>query len=167
MFHSSVKYESAGVNVPVPLLGRHRVDLVGKAKRVRIYVNEGDRVGMRPAHLAIVEFLRRENTHGATVIRAIEGFGSTGQIHVSHIVDVNQNLPVIVEWVDSPAQVERLMGRIKEMVPRGLITVDDTEVVLYEPHPVRDLPDALTAADVMSREVISVTKDTPVREVEI
>jgi CBS domain-containing protein len=141
------------------------VDLVGKAKRVRIYVNEGDRIGMRPAHLAIVEFLRRENTQGATVIRAIEGFGSTGQIHVSHIVDVNHDLPFIVEWVDSPEQVGRLLGRIKEMVPRGLITVDDTEVVLYEPHPVRDLPDALTAADVMSREVISVTKDTPVREV--
>ncbi|HEU4384412.1 MAG TPA: DUF190 domain-containing protein [Anaeromyxobacteraceae bacterium] len=60
------------------------MDLVGKAKRVRIYLNEGARIGMRPAHLAVVEFLRRENTQGATVIRAIEGFVEHGDRCASH-----------------------------------------------------------------------------------
>ncbi len=141
------------------------MDLVGKAKRVRIYVNENDKVGVKPAHLALLEFLRRENAQGATVFRAVEGFGATGQIHVSHLVDIDQKLPVLVEWIDQPQVVERLMGRVKEMVPRGLITVDDTEIVLYEPHPVRELPSALTAADVMSREVTAVNKETPLRQV--
>ncbi len=141
------------------------MDLVGKAKRVRIYVNEGDKVGMKPAHLAVLEFLRRENAQGATVTRGVEGFGATGEIHVSHLVDVRQDLPIILEWIDSPDVVERLIARVKEMVPRGLITVDDTEVVLYEPHPVRDLPSAIAAADVMSRQVASVAKDTPLRDV--
>jgi CBS domain-containing protein len=141
------------------------VDLVGKAKRVRIYLSEGGKVGWKPAHLAILELLRRENAQGATVIRGVEGFGATGQIHVSHLVDVAQDLPMVVEWVDAPEVVERLIGRVKEMVPRGLITVDDTEIVLHRPHPVRDLPAALTAADVMSRQVVSVGKDTPLREV--
>jgi CBS domain-containing protein len=141
------------------------MDLVGKARRVRIYLSEGEKVGWKPAHLALLEFLRRENAQGATVIRGVEGFGATGQIHVSHLVDVVQQLPIIVEWVDAPEVVQRLIGRVKEMVPRGLITVDDTEIVLYQPHPVRDLPAALTAADVMSRQVVSVSKDTPVRQV--
>lgn len=141
------------------------MDLIGKAKRVRVYVNEGDRVGTQPAHLALIEFLRRENAQGATVIRAIEGFGGTGRIHVSHLVDVAQDLPLVVEWIDAPAVVERLLGRVKELVPRGLITVDETEVVLFEPHPVRDLPARLRASDVMSRQVIAVAKDAPLREV--
>jgi CBS domain-containing protein len=141
------------------------VDLVGKALRVRIYVDEGQKVRRKPAHLAILEFLRRENAQGATVIRGVEGFGAAGQIHVSHLVDVAGDLPVVIEWIDSPAVVERLIGRVKELVPRGLITVDETEIVLNAPHPVRDLPAALTAADVMSRQVVSVSKETPLREV--
>jgi CBS domain-containing protein len=141
------------------------MELVGKARRVRIYVNESDKVGWKPAHFAVLEFLRRENAQGATVLRGVEGFGATGQIHVSHLVDVAQDLPLVIEWIDSPEVVERLMGRVKDMVPRGLITVDETEIVLYQPHPVRDLPAALMASDVMSRQVTSVTKDAPVRDV--
>ncbi len=141
------------------------MDLVGKAKRVRIYVSEGDKVGHASAALAIVELLRRENAQGATVLRAVTGFGSAGRIHVSHLVDVAQDLPMIVEWIDAPEVVARLLGRVKEMVPRGLITMDDTEIVLHQPNPVRELPIALTAADVMSREIASVSKDAPLRQV--
>lgn len=141
------------------------MDLVGKGRRVRIYVNENQKVGWKPTHLALLEFLRRENALGATVLRGVEGFGATGQIHVSHLVDVAQNLPLVVEWIDRPEVVERLMGRVKEMVPHGLITVDETEIAFYEPHPVRDLNPALAAGDVMSRQVASVAKTTPLREV--
>jgi hypothetical protein len=58
------------------------MEIQGKAKRVRIYVNEDDRAGGRPLHLAILELLRRENAQGATVLRGVEGFGATGQLHV-------------------------------------------------------------------------------------
>src|SRR6266567_3049570 len=141
------------------------MDLVGKAKRVRIYLDEDERVGHRAAHLAILEFLRRENTQGATVIRGIEGFGASGELHVSHLVDVAQKLPIVVEWIDRPVVVERLIGRVKEMLRRGLITVDDTEIVFRESSPVRELPATLTAGKVMSREVTAVGRDAPLREV--
>ena len=72
------------------------MDLVGKAKRVRIYVNEVDRIGAKPAHLAIAEWLRLENTQGATVTRSIVGSGAAGEIHTTHLVDVAQNLPLVV-----------------------------------------------------------------------
>jgi CBS domain-containing protein len=141
------------------------MDLVGKAKRARIYVSEGGKVGHQPAWMAILEFLRRENAQGATLVRGASGFGSTGRIHTPHLVDVAQDLPVIVEWIDSPETVERLLPRVKEMIPRGLITVDDTEIVFHRPHPIRDVPSELTAGDVMSREVTSAARDTPVSQV--
>ena len=102
------------------------METLGKAKRVRIYVSEDDRADGKPLHLAILELLRRENAQGATVLKGVEGFGATGQIHVSNLADV--------EWVDRPEQVERLAPRIRSLVRHGLITVDDTEVLLFEPH---------------------------------
>jgi CBS domain-containing protein len=141
------------------------MDLVGKAKRVRVYVGEVEKIGHRPAAAAIVEWLRREDAQGATIIRGISGFGATGEIHVAYLVDVAQNLPLVVEWVDSVEVVARLLPQLKQMVPRGLITIDDTEIVLHQPHLVRDLPKTLTVADVMSREVSAVAKDVPLRQV--
>jgi CBS domain-containing protein len=141
------------------------METLGKAKRVRIYVSEDAKVGMRPLHFALVELLRRENAQGATVLRGVEGFGAGGEIHVSHLVDVASKLPVIVEWVDTPQQVERLLPRVRELVRHGLVTIDDTEVLLYEPHPVRDLAPTASVADVMSRDPVAVKRSTPVREV--
>lgn len=141
------------------------MSLSGKAKRVRVYINEGDLVGHQASYIAIVEFLRKENASGATVLRAVEGFGSTGVVHTNRLVDVQWRLPLVVEWIDSAERVDRLLGHIKEKVGHGLITVEDTEVVLYEPHPVRRVSSHVMAGEVMSRDVASVTRDTPVRTV--
>jgi CBS domain-containing protein/PII-like signaling protein len=141
------------------------MQILGKAKRVRIYVNEEDRVHGKALHLAILELLRAENAQGATVLKGVEGFGATGRIHVSTLADVPWRLPVVIEWIDRPEQVERLAPRIRELVRHGLITVDDTDVLLFEPHPVRDLTPTAAVRDVMSRDVVSVTPPTPVRQV--
>src|SRR5512138_3540639 len=126
------------------------MELSGRAKRVRIYLDETDKVRRSPASLAVLEFLRRENAQGATVLRAVAGFGSTGELHSYRLVDVVQHLPEIVEWVDAPEVVDRLLPRLEELVPRGLVTVEDTAIVLHRPGPMRELPRSLTAADVMS-----------------
>ena len=141
------------------------MDVVGKAKRVRIYVGEDEKIGHRPADAAIVEWLRRENAQGATVFRGMSGFGASGEIHVAHLVDAAQHLPVVVEWIDAPEVVARLLPRLQELLPRGLITLDETEIVLQRRQRLRELPGTLTAADVMSRGVAAVAKGTPVREV--
>lgn len=139
--------------------------LEGRGKRVRIYVNEGDRVGHQTADMAVLTFLRRENAAGATVFRAVEGFGGHGDIHTARLVDVAQALPMVIEWVDSEERVDRLLPLVKELVPRGLITVNPTEVVLYEPYPVRRVSRHLTAAEVMSHDVTAVGPQVPVRQV--
>ena len=51
------------------------------AKRVRIYVNDSDHIGIFPLPQRIVELLRRHNAAGATVFRGGIGFGTSGLIH--------------------------------------------------------------------------------------
>ncbi|MGC3996425.1 MAG: DUF190 domain-containing protein [Anaeromyxobacter sp.] len=138
---------------------------LGKAKRVRIYVNQDDRTGGKPVDAAVLNLLRAENAHGATVLRGVEGFGATGQIHTARLTEVAHRLPLIIEWIDTRERVERLLPRVLALVRHGLATVDDTDVVLLDPSPVRDLDAALRASAVMTREVVSVTPETPVREV--
>jgi hypothetical protein len=138
------------------------MDLIGRAKRVRIYVNEGDVVQHKPAHLAILEFLRAHDTAGATVLRAIEGFGGSGQIHTARVVDAAFQLPIVIEWIDTSERVARLLPGVKQLVRRGLVTVDDTEVVLFSPQAVRDLPASLTVADVMVKAPPTVAADASI-----
>jgi CBS domain-containing protein len=140
------------------------VQAIGKAKRVRIYLNEHDRIGHEPADLALLELLRREGARGATVLRGAGGFGSSGELHLAHLVDTPPRLPVVVEWIDAVETVDGLLPRVAELAPRGLITVDETEIVVQAKVPVRGLP-SLTAGDVMTREVASVPRDAPLRDV--
>jgi CBS domain-containing protein len=137
----------------------------GRARRVRIYVNEGDHVGHVPTHIAVMQLLRKEGAQGATVFRGIEGFGAAGEVHLSHLVDVAGKLPLVVEWIDEAERMERLMPQLLALVKHGFITSDQTEIVLYEPHPVRVLASAVTAGDVMSRKVTSVGPGAPVKMV--
>jgi len=141
------------------------VGLLGRAKRVRIYVHEGDLHGHQPIDAALVAFLRKEGAAGATVLRAIEGFGSSGKIHTLRWVDLAERLPIVIEWIEKAEQVERLLPGIKDIVRHGLITVEDTEVALCCACPVRDIPRALHASDVMSRDVVAFAPETSVREI--
>ncbi len=137
----------------------------GRARRIRIYVNEGDRVGLVPTHLAVMEFLRKEGAQGATAFRGLESFGAAGEVHVSHLADVAGHLPLVVEWIDQADRVERLLPRLQALVRQGFITADDTEVVLHQPRPVRALTVGVTAAEVMSRDLTTVSPETPLHRI--
>jgi PII-like signaling protein len=104
-----------------------------KAKRVRIYLEENDRIGHRPAHLAIVELLRAHQAAGASVFRGLEGFGSSGVVHTVNLGDLVEKLPMVIEWIDAPERVERLLAEVERLVPRALVTIDDTEVAWGDP----------------------------------
>src|SRR5260370_26273330 len=78
------------------------MDLVGKAKRVRVYVKESDVIGRRLAPQAILEWLRQERVAGAILLRGTAGFGSSGRIDDDVMPELAPHLPVIVEWVDAP-----------------------------------------------------------------
>jgi CBS-domain-containing membrane protein len=141
------------------------MDFVGKAKRIRIYLTERDVIGHKPAQYVILDWLRRERAAGATLMRATAGVGTSGRLNLDFTADVAPHLPVIVEWIDSPERVERLFPQLREMIGRGLITGEDTDILLYKAHDVRMLPEMVTVAEVMSRDVDSVSPDTPSRAV--
>ncbi len=107
------------------------MNLSGKAKRVRIYIGEADRYGNRPMHLAIVEMLRREGYAGATVLRGIEGFGHTSRLHTATILRLSEDLPLVIDVVDSPEKIESLLPKLGQMGINGLITVEEVEVYQY------------------------------------
>lgn len=136
------------------------MQMIGKAKRVWIFVNEGDLVAHKPAHLAIMDMLVREGASGATVFRALEGFGGKGEVHTTRIADIAWHLPMLILWIDGEEIVDRLLPALKEMVRRGLITVDETQVALFNPRAVRDLSKLKKAQDIMVRDLVTVTPRT-------
>jgi uncharacterized protein len=104
-----------------------------KARRVRIYLEENDRVGHRPAHLAVVELLHARKAAGASVFRGLEGFGSSGVVHTVNLGDLVEKLPMVIEWIDAPERIERLLDEVERLVPRALVTIEDTEVAWGDP----------------------------------
>jgi len=137
------------------------MEIIGRAKKVTVYIGESDKWGRKPLYAAILEMLKQEDCAGATVTRAISGFGAHSRIHTASIVDLSADLPLVIEWVDNPARVERVMPRLREMVAEGLITVQEVEVVTYSHRRLRQLPLEAPVHDVMSREVHTVQPDTP------
>lgn len=101
----------------------------GPAKRVTIFVNEDTRHGAEPLWRAVIDFLIHKHAAGATVTRPFLGFGSHHRVHSPEMEATVQNLPVRIEFVDTPERVEELLPTLYEMVTDGLIDVQDTTVV--------------------------------------
>ena len=103
----------------------------GAGRRVRIYIGEQDRAGRRPLWEALLELLRDNGAAGATVFRGQAGFGVHSRVRMARLADVLPDLPMVVEWVDDPARVQRLLPRVSAMVGHGAITLEDVELVVY------------------------------------
>lgn len=103
----------------------------GPGKWLRVYIGETDRWHGKPLFQAIVEMLRREGIAGATVLRGIEGFGAHSRIHTARILRLSEDLPLVIDVVDTAERIERVMPLLDEMVDEGLITVIDVDIVTY------------------------------------
>jgi PII-like signaling protein len=96
------------------------MNTIGTALHVRIYIGESDKWGHKPLYMAILEMLRREDCAGCTVTRGLAGFGAASRIHSASIVRLSEDLPLVLDWVDLPERVERVMPRLSEMVGASL-----------------------------------------------
>jgi hypothetical protein len=108
--------------------------LVGENVLMRIFIGEGDKVGGRPLHEALVELLKKEGFHGATVLRGVAGFGAHSVYHTDKILRLSRDLPMIVEVVDTQENVDRVMPKLDEMIVGGMITLEKVKVMRYS-HP--------------------------------
>jgi len=108
---------------------------VGENVLMRIFIGEGDKVGGLPLHEALLELLKKEGFHGATVLRGVAGFGAHSVYHTEKILRLSRDLPIIVEVVDTQENVDRVMPRLDEMIAGGMITFEKVKVMRYaHPH---------------------------------
>jgi PII-like signaling protein len=98
---------------------------------LRIFIGESDRWHGRPLYEAIVLRARELHMAGATVIRGPLGFGAKSRLHAAKVLRLSEDLPMIIEIVDSKEMIDRLMPHIDEMVTDGLVTLEQVQIIKY------------------------------------
>lgn len=107
----------------------------GRGKLLRVFVGESDTWHGRPLYEAIVRRLREAGVAGATVVRGIEGYGASSRLHTARILRLSEDLPLLIEVVDSAERIEAVLPMLDEMIGDGLVTLEDVEVLVYRARP--------------------------------
>lgn len=107
--------------------------LDGEQVLVRIFIGESDRWRHQPLSSALLERLRSEGFAGATVFQGMAGFGARSVLHTAHILRLSEDLPIVIEVVDTEEHVARLIPILDEMVSEGLVTLEKARVLKYAP----------------------------------
>ena len=105
----------------------------GERTLMRIHIGESDKWHGKPLYEAIVEMLCKEGFSGATVLRGVAGYGGSSVYHTDKILRLSQDLPIVLEVIESTERIEQLLPRLDEMVDGGLITLEKVRVILYRP----------------------------------
>jgi PII-like signaling protein len=98
---------------------------------LRIFIGESDTHDGRPLYQAIVETLRLDGLAGATVLRGIEGFGKSSTLHTAHILRLSEDLPIVIECVDTADRIEAVLPALDAMIGDGLVTMERVDVRVY------------------------------------
>lgn len=98
---------------------------------LRIFVGESDHWHGKPVYEAIVLKARELHMAGATVLRGPMGFGANSRLHTSKILRLSEDLPMVIEIVDSRPKIDELLPHIDEMVQEGLVTLETVQVIKY------------------------------------
>jgi PII-like signaling protein len=112
--------------------------LSGDGKLLRIFLGELDKHGQKPLYEAIVLKAREMGFAGATVLRGIQGFGADSRIvHTAKILRLSEDLPIVVEIVDTEENIRKLIPVIDEMLETAacgaLVTIEKAEIIRYTP----------------------------------
>jgi hypothetical protein len=103
----------------------------GERTLMRVFIGESDKVEGRPLYEALLELFRSRGFAGATVVRAIAGFGSTSRVHTQSILRLSVDLPIIVEVVEEDAKLQAVLPELDRMMGGGLVTMERAHVILY------------------------------------
>ncbi len=102
---------------------------------LRVFLGESDQWQGRPLYEAIVLKARELHLAGATVLRGPMGFGAKSRLHTAKVLRLSEDLPVIIEIVDSREKIDELLPHIDEMVTEGLVTLEKVQVIKYRADP--------------------------------
>ncbi|RLJ70017.1 hypothetical protein BCF55_0279 [Hydrogenivirga caldilitoris] len=95
---------------------------------VRIFLKEGEEFGDKPVYREVVEQLRRKGLGGATVLKAILGYGTTGEFHYEGIEAMSYDLPVVIEFVEQEDKALKVMEDLKHLLRGKLISMEEVKV---------------------------------------
>lgn len=101
------------------------------AMLLRIFIGESDESGGRPLYEAIVLKARESGLAGATVLRGPMGFGRSSRLHTTRILRLSQDLPLVIEIVDSPDKIAAFAEALNGMMGSGLVTTEKVRVLRY------------------------------------
>jgi uncharacterized protein len=108
----------------------HHLDIVD-AEVLRIFVGTEHKYHHNPVYEAIVLAARKHDLAGATVLHGVMGFGASSRIHTSKILRISEDLPVVVEIVDTPDKIEAFLPIVDAMMEKGMITLEPVKVIAY------------------------------------
>ena len=107
--------------------------LKGERTLMRIHIGERDKFQGKPLYQAIVELLRARHYAGATVFRAIMGFGANARLHTDRIEVLSLDLPIVIECVETEERIQAILPELDRMIGGGLITLERARVIMYRP----------------------------------
>jgi PII-like signaling protein len=99
---------------------------------LRVFIGESDKSGHRPLYEEIVLKAREAGLAGATVLRGVMGFGKNSILHTAKILRLSEDLPMVVEIVDSLEKVEAFVPILDAMIKDGLVTIEKVRVIHYK-----------------------------------
>ncbi len=108
------------------------MELPREGKLLRIFIGESDKYDGKPLYEWLVLKAKELGLAGATVIRGLMGFGANSRIHTQKILRLSQDLPIIVEIVDTQDKIQDFIAVIENVVTEGLVTLEKAEVHIYK-----------------------------------
>jgi len=105
--------------------------LPSEAQLLRIFIGEADKFEGKPLYEAIVNLARKRAMAGATVLRGLMGFGAHSRMHSAKILRLSEDLPIVIEIVDTPENIAALLPHLDEMIKEGLVTLENIKVIAY------------------------------------
>src|SRR3954463_5764783 len=102
-----------------------------EAVRLRVYVNESDRIDGRPVYELIIRAAKQRGLQGATALRGIEGYGVSGRVHSVKVLHLSEDVPIVVEIIDSEERIAALVPVLDTIVAEGAITLERGRLAVY------------------------------------
>jgi PII-like signaling protein len=105
--------------------------LPADGKLLRIFIGEADKWQGKPLYEEIIFLAKKTGMAGATAIKGFMGFGCKSHMHTAKIMRLSEDLPIIIEIVDSEEKITSFIPSLDEMVKEGLITLEKANVIMY------------------------------------
>ena len=109
--------------------------LEGEGSLLRIYLGEQDKWHHTPLYEAIVLKAREMGLAGATVLRGPMGFGAHSHLHTAKILRLSEDLPVLIEIIDTEAKVNAFLPELDKLLGDGLVTLEKVRILTYRATP--------------------------------